>query len=138
MKFKLHIKKVGKFFVDNIFLFVFVFFVLFGFYRYFHREDKITHFRDSVAISEDNTKNIVTQLMLIGQYKTKGAGFIAGELIDINILLYVNHKLYKDLKKWPAWPGAPLRVSGNVTLLKIKPQAVALSLRDLTSSLRKI
>ena len=89
-----------------LFLIFFVVFVLWGLSCYYSEETKVSHF-SAFSVKPTSNTTFQTQVAIIGEYKTKGGGFIAGKKITICELLLLDKETYQQVKTYYESTNAP-------------------------------
>jgi hypothetical protein len=80
-------------------------FLSYGLYRFLHQGVEISHF-SGFGIKQTSATTLVTELSIIGQYKTIGEGFVVGKRISVSALLYLRDtRLYQQFKAYTKEPG---------------------------------
>jgi len=88
-----------------IFLFLSLASLAYGIYRFQHQGVEVSHF-SGFAIRPTSGRSIVTEAGVIGQYKTKGEGFLVGKKINVSGLVYLrNVETYQQFKATFKEPG---------------------------------
>jgi hypothetical protein len=98
----------GEWFAENyhyVFLLLSLACLAYGSYRFLHEEVEISHF-SGFGIRQTSPTTLVTEASIIGQYKTRGEGFVVGKKITVSALLYLrDNNLYQQVKALAQGPG---------------------------------